>query len=164
MISAATGATIHIHRTAAPDYDTALVLATQVADEYRHVQAVMRVRGGWDVASADTSGSVAQSAATDAEASNRLGLFGRRISPVRRIRALEAGHLLDLRNQPVHRRASLVRGILDLMLDAVARGAKRLVNRSKIEEFTMVDDRGTSHLDPLFHDPLGQVASKLMKA
>ena len=29
--------------TAAPDYETALVLATQVADEYRHVQSVVRV-------------------------------------------------------------------------------------------------------------------------
>lgn len=29
--------------TAAPDYHTALVLATQVADEFRHVQAVLRV-------------------------------------------------------------------------------------------------------------------------
>jgi ribonucleoside-diphosphate reductase beta chain len=28
--------------TAAPDYETGLVLATQVADEYRHVQAVVR--------------------------------------------------------------------------------------------------------------------------
>jgi ribonucleotide reductase beta subunit family protein with ferritin-like domain len=29
--------------TAAPDYESALVLATQVADEFRHVQAVVRV-------------------------------------------------------------------------------------------------------------------------
>jgi pimeloyl-ACP methyl ester carboxylesterase len=35
----------------------------------------------------------------------------------------------------------------------VARGAKRLVNRSKIEEFRIVDDRGTSHLDPLSAAP-----------
>jgi len=35
----------------------------------------------------------------------------------------------------------------------VARGARRLVRRSRIEEFTIVDDRGTSHLDPLSAAP-----------
>ena len=35
----------------------------------------------------------------------------------------------------------------------VARGARRLVKRSKIEKFTIVDDRGTSHLDPLSAAP-----------
>jgi hypothetical protein len=35
----------------------------------------------------------------------------------------------------------------------VARGAKRLVNRSRIQEFTIVDNRGTSHLDPLSAAP-----------
>ena len=35
----------------------------------------------------------------------------------------------------------------------VARGARRLVNRSRIEQFTIVDDRGTSHLDPLSAAP-----------
>jgi hypothetical protein len=35
----------------------------------------------------------------------------------------------------------------------VARGARRLVRRSGIEEFTIVDDRGTSHLDPLSAAP-----------
>ena len=35
----------------------------------------------------------------------------------------------------------------------VARGAKRLVNRSKIEEFSILDDRGSSHLDPLSAAP-----------
>jgi hypothetical protein len=35
----------------------------------------------------------------------------------------------------------------------VARGAKRLVNRSKISEFRIVDDRRTSHLDPLSAAP-----------
>ena len=38
-------------------------------------------------------------------------------------------------------------------LGRVARGAKRLVNRSRIEEFSIVDDRGTSHLDPLSAAP-----------
>jgi len=36
----------------------------------------------------------------------------------------------------------------------VARGAKRLVNRSKIEEYSILDDRGSSHLDPLSAAPL----------
>jgi hypothetical protein len=35
----------------------------------------------------------------------------------------------------------------------VARGAKRLVNRSRIQEFEIMDDRGTSHLDPLSAAP-----------
>jgi hypothetical protein len=35
----------------------------------------------------------------------------------------------------------------------VARGARRLVQRSDIEEFTVIDDRGTSHLDPLSAAP-----------
>jgi hypothetical protein len=35
----------------------------------------------------------------------------------------------------------------------VARGAKRLVRRSDIREFSIVDDRGTSHLDPLSAAP-----------
>jgi pimeloyl-ACP methyl ester carboxylesterase len=35
----------------------------------------------------------------------------------------------------------------------VARGARRLVRRSRIEEFAIVDDRGTSHLDPLSAAP-----------
>jgi hypothetical protein len=35
----------------------------------------------------------------------------------------------------------------------VARGARRLVERSKIREFTVVDDRGTCHLDPLSAAP-----------
>jgi hypothetical protein len=35
----------------------------------------------------------------------------------------------------------------------VARGAKRLVNRSKIEEYSILDDRGSSHLDPLSAAP-----------
>ncbi len=35
----------------------------------------------------------------------------------------------------------------------VARGAKRLVNRSRIQEFSITDDRGTSHLDPLSAAP-----------
>ena len=35
----------------------------------------------------------------------------------------------------------------------VARGAKRLVRRSRIREFSIVDDRGTSHLDPLSAAP-----------
>jgi len=35
----------------------------------------------------------------------------------------------------------------------VARGARRLVHRSKIEEFSITDDRGTSHLDPLSAAP-----------
>ena len=35
----------------------------------------------------------------------------------------------------------------------VARGARRLVRRSRIEEVTIVDDRGTSHLDPLSAAP-----------
>ena len=35
----------------------------------------------------------------------------------------------------------------------VARGARRLVKRSRIEKFTIVDDRGTSHLDPLSAAP-----------
>jgi hypothetical protein len=38
-------------------------------------------------------------------------------------------------------------------LGRVARGAKRLVNRSRIQEFSIVDDRGTSHLDPLSAAP-----------
>ena len=35
----------------------------------------------------------------------------------------------------------------------VARGAKRLVNRSRIGEFSVVDDRGVSHIDPLSAAP-----------
>jgi hypothetical protein len=35
----------------------------------------------------------------------------------------------------------------------VARGAKRLARRSRIEEVSIVDDRGTSHLDPLSAAP-----------
>jgi hypothetical protein len=35
----------------------------------------------------------------------------------------------------------------------VARGAKRLVRMSRIEELSIVDDRGTSHLDPLSAAP-----------
>ena len=35
----------------------------------------------------------------------------------------------------------------------VARGAKRLVRRSDITDFSIVDDRGTSHLDPLSAAP-----------
>jgi hypothetical protein len=35
----------------------------------------------------------------------------------------------------------------------VARGAKRLVRRSDIEEYSITDDRGTSHLDPLSAAP-----------
>ena len=35
----------------------------------------------------------------------------------------------------------------------VARGAKRLARRSRIEELSIVDDRGTSHLDPLSAAP-----------
>jgi hypothetical protein len=35
----------------------------------------------------------------------------------------------------------------------VGRGAKRLVRRSRIREFSIVDDRGTSHLDPLSAAP-----------
>lgn len=35
----------------------------------------------------------------------------------------------------------------------VARGARRLVRRSRIGQFTIVDDRGTSHLDPLSAAP-----------
>jgi hypothetical protein len=35
----------------------------------------------------------------------------------------------------------------------VARGARRLVRRSRIAEFTVVDDRGSSHLDPLSGRP-----------
>ena len=35
----------------------------------------------------------------------------------------------------------------------VARGAKRLVNRSRIQEFSITDDRGMSHLDPLSAAP-----------
>ncbi len=35
----------------------------------------------------------------------------------------------------------------------VARGARRLVKRSKIDEFRIVDDRATSHLDPLSAAP-----------
>ena len=35
----------------------------------------------------------------------------------------------------------------------VARGAKRLVNRSRIQEFRVVDDRGVSHIDPLSAAP-----------
>ncbi|HMJ94473.1 MAG TPA: hypothetical protein VK486_01385 [Thermoleophilaceae bacterium] len=35
----------------------------------------------------------------------------------------------------------------------VARGARRLVRRSRIEEFSIVDDRGTSHIDPLSAAP-----------
>ena len=37
----------------------------------------------------------------------------------------------------------------------VARGARRLVKRSRIEQFRIVDDRGTSHLDPLSAAPAG---------
>ena len=35
----------------------------------------------------------------------------------------------------------------------VARGAKRLVRRSRDQEFSIVDDSGTSHLDPLSAAP-----------
>ena len=35
----------------------------------------------------------------------------------------------------------------------VARGARRLVRRSRIAEFTVMDDRGVSHLDPLSAAP-----------
>jgi hypothetical protein len=35
----------------------------------------------------------------------------------------------------------------------VARGARRLVRRSRIPRATVVDDRGTSHLDPLSAAP-----------
>ena len=35
----------------------------------------------------------------------------------------------------------------------VARGAKRLARSSRIEELSIVDDRGTSHLDPLSAAP-----------
>jgi pimeloyl-ACP methyl ester carboxylesterase len=35
----------------------------------------------------------------------------------------------------------------------VARGARRLVRRSAIQEFTVIDDRGTSHIDPLSAAP-----------
>jgi hypothetical protein len=35
----------------------------------------------------------------------------------------------------------------------VARGAKRLVRMSRIEELSIVDDRRTSHLDPLSAAP-----------
>jgi hypothetical protein len=35
----------------------------------------------------------------------------------------------------------------------VARGAKRLVRMSRIDELSIVDDRGTSHLDPLSAAP-----------
>ena len=35
----------------------------------------------------------------------------------------------------------------------IARGAKRLVNRSRIQEFEIMDDRGVSHLDPLSAPP-----------
>jgi hypothetical protein len=35
----------------------------------------------------------------------------------------------------------------------VAAGAERLARRSRIEDFSIVDDRGTSHLDPLVAAP-----------
>jgi hypothetical protein len=72
-------------------------------------------------------------------------------SPMRRTPAarflglrLMHGHEIDV---PVYAfSTALTRG-------RVARGARRLVRRSRIRQSTIVDDRGTSHLDPLSAAP-----------
>jgi hypothetical protein len=77
----------------------------------------------------------------DFDAASRL-----RRTPAARFLGLRLMHGRDIDGPLYAYSTSLTRG-------RVARGAKRLVDRSRIGEFTIHDDRGTSHLDPLSAAP-----------